>query len=165
MKARGAGEFIGPMYRLTEAGRAALQSRDAAVPSDYRTILWVMDFHGADHVQDLVQLYPQQLLSDCLAEMHELRLIEQVHVAADTSAKTLSGACGPDEVYSVTSADLLAARVALTDHGAYVAGHRLKSRGSSAKPIAETTVLIVEDDPDQLALADVRVSMAGYVVR
>src|SRR6185436_10785152 len=33
------------------------------------------------------------------------------------------------------------------------------------KAAADTAVLIVEDDPDQLALADLRVSMAGYQVR
>jgi two-component system OmpR family response regulator len=33
------------------------------------------------------------------------------------------------------------------------------------KAPADTVVLIVEDDPDQLALADLRVSMAGYKVR
>ena len=33
------------------------------------------------------------------------------------------------------------------------------------KPVAETVVLIVEDDPDQRALADLRMSIAGYMVR
>jgi len=39
------------------------------------------------------------------------------------------------------------------------------NRAGVEKPPAETVVLIVEDDPDQLALADLRVTMAGYVVR
>src|SRR5207249_10348940 len=42
---------------------------------------------------------------------------------------------------------------------------RLANRAGVQKPRAETVVLVVEDDPDQLALADLRVTMAGYVVR
>ena len=38
--------------------------------------------------------------------------------------------------------------------------------GTAHEPAChDKTVLIVEDDPDQLALADLRVSMAGYRVR
>jgi DNA-binding response OmpR family regulator len=58
-----------------------------------------------------------------------------------------------------------AAGAALLRAGAYLAGERLKHRAPLAKPPAETVVLVVEDDPDQLALADLRVSMAGYQVR
>ena len=34
------------IYRLTEAGRNAWESQEAAVPADYRRLLWLMDFHG-----------------------------------------------------------------------------------------------------------------------
>jgi DNA-binding response OmpR family regulator len=46
-----------------------------------------------------------------------------------------------------------------------VASDRLSLRPAGRKSPGDTVVLIVEDDPDQLALADLRVSMAGYKVR
>ena len=35
------------IYRLTAAGREAWEGEDAAVPADYRRILWMMDLHGS----------------------------------------------------------------------------------------------------------------------
>jgi CheY-like chemotaxis protein len=58
-----------------------------------------------------------------------------------------------------------AAGNALARTGAYVASDRLSLRPAGSKSPGDTVVLIVEDDPDQLALADLRVSMAGYKVR
>jgi CheY-like chemotaxis protein len=54
---------------------------------------------------------------------------------------------------------------ALSRTGAYIAADRLSQRPALHKTPADSVVLIVEDDPDQLALADLRVSMAGYKVR
>ena len=142
---------------MSKAGRAAWESKDRAVPSDYRTILWVMDFHGAGHFSTLNRLFPGEQLAGCLAEMIELGLIE----AADQSIPPEP----PAPVYTIRSGDLAAAKDSLDRHGAYVAEDRLEGRRKHRKKESETTVLIVEDDPDQLALADLRVSMAGYAVR
>ena len=154
--------MIGPRYRLTDAGRKAWESQDVAIPSDYRFILWLIDFHGQDHLENLVRQFPEQLLSDCLEELEELRLIKQVPLAQDiragTSAKNVP-------VFTLGQDELLTARHSLSRHGAYLAEDRLKGRPPIAKPPSEITILIVEDDPDQLALADLRVSMAGYAVR
>jgi CheY-like chemotaxis protein len=51
----------------------------------------------------------------------------------------------------------------LSRTGAYLAPRQSQRR--NVKPPTETTILIVEDDPDQLTLADLRVSTAGYNVR
>jgi two-component system sensor histidine kinase ChiS len=51
------------------------------------------------------------------------------------------------------------------EKGAFLAADRIRNRAPLAKKAAEIRVLIVEDDPDQAALADLRVSMAGYQVR
>jgi CheY-like chemotaxis protein len=151
-----------PAYRLTDAGRRAWQSKDRAVPSDYRTILWIMDFHGPGHLPALLRMFPGQLISECLKEMEELKLVEAVG-ERDSSGL---GAEAPSPVeYSVAESDLAAAKEALSNHGAYLSADRLKGAKPIRKPVSETTVLIVEDDPDQLALADLRVSMAGYSVR
>jgi CheY-like chemotaxis protein len=58
-----------------------------------------------------------------------------------------------------------AARTALDRAGAYLSPDRLRNRQPIAKVPAEIVILIVEDDPDQAALANLRVGAAGYAVR
>ena len=69
--------MAGRSYRLTPAGRDAWETQDAAVPADYRRILWMMDMHGQSGVaQALARLYPSDMLTEWLAEMEEIGLIE-----------------------------------------------------------------------------------------
>jgi CheY-like chemotaxis protein len=152
-----------PIYHVTEAGRKAWQTRDLSVPSDYRTILWVMDFHGADHLQSLMSLFPEQRLGDCLAEMAEIQLIEPVPHAQNEQAIPLEHSSS--SILAIAQDELPHAVEALANHGAYVSAERVKSGGRFGKTPSDTTVLVVEDDPDQAALADLRVSMAGYSVQ
>jgi len=66
-------------YRLTEAGRAAWEGQDVAVPADYRRILWMMDFHAEGGLADsLLAMYPRAMLDEWLGEMEEIGLIEPV---------------------------------------------------------------------------------------
>ncbi len=53
----------------------------------------------------------------------------------------------------------------LGDKGAFLSLDRIKNREPLRKTPGEISVLVVEDDPDQAALADLRVSMGGYSVR
>ncbi|HEX7052421.1 MAG TPA: response regulator [Burkholderiales bacterium] len=144
-----------PSYRLTGAGRLAWESQDAAVPADYRLILWLLDFHGNDYAASAFRRFPEQLLIEWLGEMEELGLIERA----------------PDEALRLPLPDIevledeVPAQEMLARGGAYIAEHRLRGRRPPGKPRSRIVVLIVEDDPDQLALADLRVSMAGYSVR
>ena len=154
--------MAGSVYRMSNIGRKALESKDASVPSDYRTILWVMEFQGADHLKPLMAMYPEQRLSDCLAEMKELGFIEEI---AGTGGDTTVVPSVPQEIVAVAANELVTARDALSQHGAYLAESRLKDRRRVDKAASEIAILIVEDDADQPALADVRVSMAGYGVR
>jgi CheY-like chemotaxis protein len=58
------------------------------------------------------------------------------------------------------------ADVSLTSLGMYVNYERMASRQAlPAKSVTETVALVVEDDPDQLALAKVRLTSAGYMVQ
>ena len=158
--------MIGPMYRVTEAGREAWQSKDLSVPSDYRTMLWVMDFQGSDHLTSLAGMFPEQLISDCLVEMAELGLLEHLPLEGGAAGSASAGHARAEPIlYSVAAGDVAAVRHTLSSRGAYLSEVRLNGRRRSAKSAADTTILIVEDDPDQLALADLRVSMAGYAVR
>lgn len=155
-------------YRLTAAGRSAWESQDMAVPEDYRRILWLMDFHGQDGVVgELLRRYPRNVLNEWLAEMEDLGLIEPVLEgqgdASAFSTREVDLTLGLDQARIRRDGE--SARAALARTGAYISADRLSRRPAPRKSPAETVVLIVEDDPDQLALADLRVSMAGYKVR
>jgi CheY-like chemotaxis protein len=154
-------------YRLTAAGREAWEGQDAGVPADYRRILWMMDVQGQGGVADaLSKLYPQEMLEEWLAEMEELGLIECL---PEGEAHASAFAAGPSDTLALDQAHLReAAKIAgsaLARTGAFLSLDRLKRRPLTIKAPADTVILIVEDDPDQLALADLRVSMAGYKVR
>src|SRR5688500_3099512 len=153
-------------YRLTEAGRAAWEGEDTAVPADYRRLLWMMDVHGSI-ADGLASLYPPEMLEEWLAEVQEIGLIEVVPEGEaegrEFSARSSDRTLGLDQGQLKEAVKIAGASLART--GAYLAVDRLRTRPTLGKPPAETVILIVEDDPDQLALADLRVSMAGYKVR
>jgi two-component system OmpR family response regulator len=158
------------IYRVTPAGREAWESQDVAVPADYRRMLWMMDFHGhAGVIGDLVRRFPKHMLDDWLAEMEELGLIEETQEREPEDTHPAFSARDADQTVSMDRAQLQqvseAAGNALARTGAFVAADRAGPRPGVGKAPSETVVLIVEDDPDQLALADLRVSMAGYKVR
>ena len=144
-------------YRVTDRGRLAWEKKDPAVPSDYRMILWLIDFHGDRQLETWIQNFPDQRLEDCLGELLELGLLER------ESAATPSPLTTPPKVVALRAGELARVQSSLAEHGAYVSAERLRPR--PAKPAGETVVLLVEDDPDQRALADLRLSMAGYSVR
>jgi CheY-like chemotaxis protein len=153
-------------YQLTQYGRDAWEGQEAAVPAEYRRILWLMDLFGqAGVAEDLTRRYPENVLGELLNELEELGLIEPVPegseaaFAAEEREKTLA----LDESRLQRDAEVAGASLART--GAYVAADRLIDRPVLGKRSADIEILIVEDDPDQLALADLRVSMAGYRVR
>jgi CheY-like chemotaxis protein len=154
------------IYRLTKAGREAWEHEDTAVPADYRRILWMMDVHGGA-AESLARLYPAEMLMEWLSEMHEIGLIEAI--PQDETLKGGFRAEGADRTLALDRAKLSeagqAAGAALERSGAFLAEDRLRRRPLPIKPPEETVVLIVEDDPDQRALADLRLSMAGYRVR
>jgi CheY-like chemotaxis protein len=153
-------------YRLTSAGRNAWESQDMAVPEDYRRILWLMDFHGQDGgLGELLRKYPRNVLDEWLIEMEDLGLIEVASGDGDAAFSTHDAdrTMGLDQAR--VKRDGQAASVDLARTGAYISADRLSRRPAPRKAPGDTVVLIVEDDPDQLALADLRVSMAGYKVR
>jgi CheY-like chemotaxis protein len=156
------------VYRLTVAGREAWENQDSAVPADYRRILWMMDVQGQGGVADtLASVYPADMLEEWLSEMAELGLIERLPEGSDPkegfALRRYDSTLALDQGQMSEAARIAGA--ALARSGAYVALDRLRQRPAPMKAPADTTVLIVEDDPDQLALADLRVSMAGYKVR
>jgi CheY-like chemotaxis protein len=154
-------------FLVTASGRHAWENQDASVPEDYRRILWLMDFHGKEAVVgELLKRYPAKVLDEWLGEMEHLGLIE---AAADSSDKSAFSARAADRTEGLSKKELKRKGAAASEHlthtGAYIAADRLSARPPNPKAPNECVVLIVEDDPDQLAMAELRVGMAGYEVR
>ncbi len=142
------------MYVVTKSGRAAWESGDNAVPEQYRLLLWRIDIQGDEQALNaLRELYPRQLVSDWIGELLELGYVER-------GKRSDADLTVPLEASMIATAGAAAAH-SLSSVGAYVTADAMP-RGK--KP-GDIVVLVVEDDPDQRALADLRVSMAGYQVK
>lgn len=160
----------GRTFRLTEMGQSVRD--DLSVPADYRRILAVItaDTHF-DVIRSALRRYPDKLIGEWVDEVEEIGYIEAVPSEADfdldftklLAPAAQAGVTGEDA--KQIQAEARSAEAELAKAGAWVAEARLRNRPVATKAKADTTVLIVEDDPDQLALADLRVSMAGYRVR
>lgn len=145
------------MYVVTKSGREAWETQDAAVPEQYRLFLWLIDVQGEKGaVAVLGKRHPERLIRDWLKELAELSYIELRPQADDTTF--------PLKVNELAVKAGAGAVAALSSTGAYLAV-KAHDENRRAKAPQQTTVLIVQDDPDQVALADLRVSMAGYQVR
>jgi CheY-like chemotaxis protein len=159
----------GRIYRLSTSGRRAWEKEDATVPAAFRRILGMLDSEThTDVVRGYLRRYPDQLILEWLAEIEELGLVES---RPDKAAHDLdfTGNFKLPQLIAEDRAQLTresqAAGGVLARKGVYLAAERLLHRQASAKAPAETVVLIVEDDPDQLALAQLRVRMAGFAAR
>ena len=164
----------GRIYRRTATGNQVVANDDRSVPADYRRILDVVRSDTpADVIRGCLRQYPDGLLADWLVEIEDLGLLESSIAADDLNLDftvlAKAPAAQPPSVLPEDAAglerDANAARDDLANAGAYFAEARLANRPPILKAPVQTDVLIVEDDPDQLALADLRVSMEGYSVR
>jgi len=165
--------YTGRSFQLTEVGREISEGTDPAVPNDYRRIMSLLkDATHFDVIRGALRRFPDSLIEEWLAEIEEMGFIEIVPSEADFDLDFTRYFDKPATLQKVSDDDAnrikteaQSAKAALTSAGAWIAESRLKNRQTLPKPLAETVVLIVEDDPDQLALADLRVSLAGYKVR
>lgn len=164
----------GRTYRRTAAGNQVVANDDLSVPADYRRILEVVrEDTVADVIRGCLRQYPDGLLSDWLVEIEDLGLLESQIAAEDLDLDFTVLAKAPvaqapavlREDAPGLERDADAARRQLATAGSYFAAARLANRAPSLKIPLQTDVLIVEDDPDQLALADLRVTIAGYQMR
>ena len=147
---------------------------DDAIPVDYRRILCLMD--GDTHpnvVRGRLRQYSDALIADWLAELEEIGFIESTggdafdldfNPLADEGPSIAALGKIPGEQRRIED-EARAVDIALKDKGAYLATARLQNRDPLSKDPTQIVILLVEDDPDQAALGDLRVSMAGYRVR
>lgn len=157
------------IYRMSTSGRRAWEKEDLTVPAAFRRILGMLDTEThIDVMRGYLRRYPDQLILEWLAELEELGLVESrpdkaAHDLDFTGSFKIPKLIAEDQVQLAKESQ--AADGVLARKGVYLAAARLQNRRASEKAPAETIVLIVEDDPDQLALAQLRVRMAGFAAR
>ena len=159
-------------YFLTPAGRSALWAKETgSVPIEYRRILAAVEFQGhSEVIRSRLRRFPDQLIDEWLQELEDLGLIG--HRAAEPLDDITFTGKRPPPLPPLLDVDSLhlakrsvIAGATLVREGSYLADDRLANLPALAKPRGETVVQLVEDDPDQAALAELRLKMAGYVVR
>jgi CheY-like chemotaxis protein len=158
-------------YQLTAEGHALWSRRGSVrLPIDYRRILGLVEYDGHRAVIGAhLARYPAQQVDQWLAEFEALRLIE---TAPEPEEKTLTELVEEKSMPPLELEDreqfepeASYADMSLTRLGVYVNNERIANRVPISKRPAQTVALIVEDDPDQLALAVLRLTIAGYPVK
>jgi CheY-like chemotaxis protein len=162
------------IYRLTEAGAAALRKGGANLEHHQRKVLQLIqgDTH-VDVIRGWLRHYSNEKLAEWLAQLEAAGLVRSA--SADEThdldfTAHFASARAPDVSLTDTDAmrfetDARDAVSALGARGAYLSAERLENRTPLAMHAAEIEVLIVEDDPDQAALAERRLGLAGYRLR
>jgi len=166
------------VYSLTAAGHEALSSDvgggdfplEVNFPQDYRRILAMIEVGGhIEVIRGRLRRFPDRLIEEWLKELEELGMLES-HEAGDLDAITFSGAPLPllpplsDEDRKRLAKTTVVAGATLLRSGSFLSADRIANLAPLAKTPAETVILLVEDDPDQSALAELRLTMAGYQV-
>lgn len=165
---------IGRIYRLTQAGAAALRKGGEKLEQHLRKVLQHIqgDTH-VDVVRGFLRHYPNEKIAEWLAQLEAAGLVRSA--SADEThdldfTAHFAAATAPDVSLTDTDAmrfaeDTRQAVASLASRGAYLSAERLQNRAPLAKTASEISVLIVEDDPDQAALAERRLGLAGYRLR
>ncbi len=161
------------VYSLTAAGQEALSADEGegTLPLDYRRLLAMIEVGGhIEVIRGRLRRFPDRLINEWLKELVELKMVE-AHEAGDLTEITYSGARLPllppltDEDRKRLAKTTVVGGATLLRSGTFLAEERVANLPPLAKLAAETLILLVEDDPSQMALADLRLTMAGYRVR
>ncbi len=139
------------------------------LPADYRRVLGMVEFAGYPEViRSYLARYPERVVDEWLTEFEALRLIESIS-AADVSLEEIARKVEPPPMDAddprASASEVSFADISLSRLGVYVSYDRIANRPASRKDPRHTVALVVEDDPDQLALAVLRLSTAEYAVR
>jgi CheY-like chemotaxis protein len=161
------------VYSLTALGQDTLTTDTSKgnLPQDYRRLLGMIEVGGhEDVIRGRMRRFPDQLIQEWLKELEELKLVES-HEASELDAITFTGARLPllppltDEDRKRLARTAVIGGATLLRSGSFLADERIRNLPALAKAPGETAILLVEDDPDQIALAELRLTMAGYRVQ
>ena len=154
---------------MTSEGRALWSRRDElALSEEFRRILELVESNGHKEViRSRLARFPDDLVEKWLGEFEATNLIEAIaakppklsQIARKARLTPIEEA---EQQRFAEEADF--ADISLTRLGIYVSHERARHRPPSRKAPRETVALVVEDDPDQLALAVLRLTTAGYRV-
>ena len=156
------------IYRRTEAGKLAWESQDAKVPAECRRVLGLVETDAhTDVIRGFLRRHSDKLIFEWLGKLEQLGLLESTsageqHDLDFTASFKFPALIAEDRKRLAQDAQIAGAVIA--DKGAYLSAERLQNGVISMRAPSETVVLIVEDDPDQAALAELRVAAAGYSV-
>jgi two-component system, OmpR family, phosphate regulon response regulator PhoB len=159
------------VYQLTAAGKDAVKGGGPNFPLEYRRLLGLIEVEGhVEVIRGRLRRFPDQLIEEWLKELEELKMIE-AQTARELEDFTFTGQRVPllpplaDEDSKRLAKTAVIAGATLLRSGSFLADERIANLAPLAKAPAETVILLVEDDPDQAALAQLRLAMAGYQVR
>jgi len=161
------------VYYLTPAGKDSLWAKGGAgvLPLEYRRMLAMIEFEGhIDVIRGRLRRFPDRLIEEWLRELEELKMIE-AGLPGKQEDITFTGLPVPllpplaDEDSKRLAKTAVVAGATLLRSGSFLADERIANLPPLAKKPAETVILLVEDDPDQMALGQLRLTMAGYKVR
>ncbi len=162
------------VYYLTAAGKDAVSAKDGEatlLPLEYRRILGLIEVEGhIDVIRGRLRRFPDRLIEEWLKELEDLKLVE-AGKPGQLDDITFTGRRPPqlpplaDEDSKRLAKTTVIAGATLLRSGSFLADERIANLPSLAKAPGDTVILLVEDDPDQMALAELRLSMAGYQVR
>ena len=156
-------------FRLTSKGHSLWVRRtDLPLAPEYRRILGLVEYSGhRDVIRSYLGRYPRKLVDEWLTEFEAMRLIESIAAKevslADLSRKTAPPPLEPEDM-GASGQEISFADISLSQLGVYVNHERVAHHPPSNKRVANTLALVVEDDPDQSALAVLRLTSAGYAV-
>jgi CheY-like chemotaxis protein len=161
------------VYRLTDAGNHALSAGEgeSSVPLEYLRLLAMIQVGGhIEVIRGRLRRFPDRMIEEWLKELVDLKMVD-VGPASPLADFSFTGERIPrlppltDEDSKRLAKATVVAGATLLRSGSFLADDRLANLAPVAKPPAETVILLVEDDPDQMALAELRLKMAGYQVR
>jgi two-component system, OmpR family, phosphate regulon response regulator PhoB len=159
------------VYHLTDKGKNALADRQGNFPLDYRRLLGLIEVEGhIDVIRGRLRRFPDRFIDEWLKELEDLKMVES-RPAEELDDFTFTGQRVPalpalaDEDSKRLAKDAVIAGATLLRSGSFLADERIANLAAVAKAPAQTMILLVEDDPDQAALAELRLTMAGYQVR
>jgi CheY-like chemotaxis protein len=161
------------VYSLTTAGKDAVTGKDGEatlLPLEYRRILALIDVEGhSEVIRGRLRRFPDQLIEEWLKELVDLKLITPGE-ESKLDEFTFTGLRVPllpplaDEDSKRLARSTVIAGATLLRSGSFLSDERIANLPALAKQPGETTILLVEDDPDQASLAELRLTMAGYKV-
>ena len=160
------------LYYLTPAGKDAVAAKEgeSKLPLEYRRLLGLIQAEGhIDVIRGRLRRFTDLLIEEWLKELEDLKMVESA-LPGKNEEVTFTGRRLPplpplaDEDSKRLAKTTVVAATQLRS-GSFLADERIANLPPLAKAPGETVILLVEDDPDQAALGELRLTMAGYQVR